>query len=318
MQTVADYDLCVALAISQIEDAEDLDASELLVLSMLQLDHQETHASLLLAQSLAELEEEQTELGGVLHADLPAIREQEALELVSLAIKALPALTNTQCVSCNRAAVNITETCIHAYCAKCTRELCLAGLSDRLFVPARCCRTPIPTAWIEQVLTPTELDKYNLFLREITSIKAADLDPEFAAMVSAFGWKTCPKCGVGIERARDCKHMTCSVCRFEFCDECSVEWRTPRICECLLWNEADLIQAVADIAPRGANAAEIDRLMAVYRNHDAHVCEWSRRDIVRRYKRCYNCQWVCNQWYWRCLECNTNSCGKCAFNNGRY
>ena len=26
MQTVADYDLCVALAISQIEDAADLDA----------------------------------------------------------------------------------------------------------------------------------------------------------------------------------------------------------------------------------------------------------------------------------------------------
>lgn len=36
--------------------------------------------------------------------------------------------------------------------------------------------------------------------------------------------KPCPRCGVAIQKHTGCQHMTCDICRFEFCWECLADW----------------------------------------------------------------------------------------------
>lgn len=45
--------------------------------------------------------------------------------------------------------------------------------------------------------------------------------------------KACPQCGVNIERTEGCNHMTCFVCKFEFCWLCLISWS--RECQSAHW-----------------------------------------------------------------------------------
>jgi ariadne-1 len=36
--------------------------------------------------------------------------------------------------------------------------------------------------------------------------------------------KQCPKCKMNYERTHGCDHITCKVCRHEFCFVCSATW----------------------------------------------------------------------------------------------
>jgi hypothetical protein len=52
-------------------------------------------------------------------------------------------------------------------------------------------------------------------------------DPEVAATEEWLrqNTKTCPGlCGASVEKKGGCFHMTCQVCRFEFCWECLADW----------------------------------------------------------------------------------------------
>lgn len=45
------------------------------------------------------------------------------------------------------------------------------------------------------------------------------------------GWKRCGKCKALVEHKEACQHMTCIMCKFEFCYVCSRVWRT---CSCTM------------------------------------------------------------------------------------
>jgi hypothetical protein len=219
----------------------------------------------------------------------------------------------TECISCFNPC-DQKAVCGHFYCKVCIRELCLNATKDINFFPARCCKKEIVQEYIERALSPEELANYKALQLNLSSASIKNLDPEYRLMVSQFGWKICPSCGAGIEKTQDCNHMTCAVCKTQFCYLCNATW-VPRTCKCELWAEDELERILDERAPL-ANMHERARLRRVYQEHDQHVHEWERQDIIRKYKKCATCGWVCNLWYWRCEDCSTNSCGNCAHNRG--
>ncbi|TPX74261.1 hypothetical protein CcCBS67573_g04465 [Chytriomyces confervae] len=84
--------------------------------------------------------------------------------------------------------------------------------------------------------------QYVQYQTDLLSTNISQLDPAFRDMVKLNGWKLCPKCGAGIEKIQDCGHMTCIICRFEFCYRCGADWRPTRTCNCDLWSLEDLDQ----------------------------------------------------------------------------
>mmetsp|Transcript_1986 Transcript_1986/g.4721 ORF Transcript_1986/g.4721 Transcript_1986/m.4721 type:complete len:113 (-) Transcript_1986:649-987(-) len=59
------------------------------------------------------------------------------------------------------------------------------------------------------------------------------------------GWKQCPGCGMAIQLRSGCFHMTCAMCRFEFCFKCSCPWgkgASECTSRCIVWDEANLFE----------------------------------------------------------------------------
>ncbi|KAJ3251497.1 hypothetical protein HK103_002365 [Boothiomyces macroporosus] len=215
------------------------------------------------------------------------------------------------CISCFSMS-SVKLSCNHHYCFDCLKEICLTAIKDISFFPARCCQIQISATYIEQALSKSELDTYYGRKTSLESVSINNIDPEFRKMVLSFGWKICPHCGVGVEKTVDCNHMTCIVCKGEFCYLCNAKW-VPRRCSCNIWAPGELEAIIDDRAPY-ARPAERARLRQVYEHHDTHVHKWTKVYISYRYRKCSSCTWVCNMWYWNCDGCATNRCGKCAFN----
>lgn len=218
-----------------------------------------------------------------------------------------------KCISCFESTKVRKSVCGHSYCDTCITQLCLNALRDISLFPVRCCKQNFQQELIDSSLQDEDLKRYKQLQLSISSLNIKTLDPEFKTMVISNGWKICPGCGAGIEKTRDCNHITCLICKFEFCYVCNAQWN-PRKCKCELWQPEEL-EAILDERAPNANVFERERLRNVYRQHDVHVHHWEKLWIYNaKYKRCSQCNWVCNQWYWRCEECRTNSCGTCAFN----
>jgi len=45
-------------------------------------------------------------------------------------------------------------------------------------------------------------------------------DKRFDVLMKKEGWVKCPKCGIAVERIKDCPHMKCGLCKTEFCYAC--------------------------------------------------------------------------------------------------
>lgn len=191
-------------------------------------------------------------------------------------------------------------------------------LEDRLYIPARCCKTAIPRDWIRDALSPEEYVRYAGYEAEANRdprLNELKNDAQYKETVTALEWKLCPQCGVGVERLKGCAHMTCK-CDFEFCYHCRATFKPQRQCNCPLFTEEELVAMVHQVAPR-ADRALRERLRQVYQAHDVHVHTWRKQQIGSRNKRCRNCPLVCNQWYFQCTDCLQNQCGPCAFNRPR-
>ena len=47
------------------------------------------------------------------------------------------------------------------------------------------------------------------------------------------GVQKCKKCGNGIQRTDGCHHMTCIVCKHQFCNKCNRDYKgLGSVCEC--------------------------------------------------------------------------------------
>ncbi|KAJ3233526.1 hypothetical protein HDU78_006381 [Chytriomyces hyalinus] len=217
-----------------------------------------------------------------------------------------------ECISCSENSV-IKTLCGHFYCTPCLKTVCVNSVTDRSFFPAKCCKKEFTQEQVKASLTETQYARYVQYQMDLVSTNISQLDPAFRDMVKQNGWQLCPKCGAGIEKTQDCGHMTCIICRFEFCYRCGADWKPTRKCNCDLWRPEELDQIIQERAPH-ANVAEQARIRRVYQHHDEHRHNWEKHFIMGKYKRCPTCGWVCNQWYWRCEDCVSNSCGRCAFN----
>ncbi|KAJ3247216.1 hypothetical protein HDU77_008657 [Chytriomyces hyalinus] len=217
-----------------------------------------------------------------------------------------------ECISCSENSF-IKTLCGHFYCTPCLKSVCVNSVTDRSFFPAKCCKKEFTQEQVKASLTETQYARYVQYQTDLVSTNISQLDPAFRDMVEQNGWQLCPKCGAGIEKTQDCGHMTCIICRFEFCYRCGADWKPTRKCNCDLWRPEELDQIIQERAPH-ANIAEQARIRRVYQHHDQHRHNWEKHYIMGKYKRCPTCGWVCNQWYWRCEDCVSNSCGRCAFN----
>jgi hypothetical protein len=142
-----------------------------------------------------------------------------------------------KCVSCSESA-NHKSVCGHYYCNSCIKELCLQALKDISLFPVRCCKKNFQQELIEQSLGSVDWGRYKELQLSISS-NIKNIDPEYKSMVITNGWKLCPGCGAGIEKTMDCNHMTCLICKFQFCYICGADW-IPRKCKCDLWNQQEL------------------------------------------------------------------------------
>lgn len=66
-------------------------------------------------------------------------------------------------------------------------------------------------------------ENYRTWLREND-----EADIRFEVLMKKEQWRKCPKCGIAVERIKDCPHMTCGICKMQFCYLChdSARWGT--------------------------------------------------------------------------------------------
>ncbi|KAH7087765.1 hypothetical protein FB567DRAFT_621821 [Paraphoma chrysanthemicola] len=89
---------------------------------------------------------------------------------------------------------------------------------------------------------------------------------ESLAQVKLLGAKPCPNCGVNIEKHGGCDHMTCHLCRHDFCWQCLVPYRgnVQHLDHCP-HGRRDVAMDPANWVPDHLNEAQVNRLI-----HDAH------------------------------------------------
>lgn len=83
--------------------------------------------------------------------------------------------------------------------------------------------------------------------------------------------KKCPKCNCRIEKNQGCNHMSCKMCRFEFCWICMGDWsehgqNTGGYYKC---NKYDPAAASSDSTVERAKA-ELDRYLHYYQRYHGH------------------------------------------------
>lgn len=225
--------------------------------------------------------------------------------------KSVSFASQAECVSCMEpGAGEFTLSCTHAYCLPCLKNLCRAALSDRKFVPVRCCKVPIPDDLLLRAYSKADLAKYNQFVYENLNppkANATELDLVMSGLINEKNWKICAQCGAVVERKDGCIHMTC-FCRYEFCYTCLKQWHQ---CKCELYPPREL-EAILDNRAIPGNREDRQHLGDVLRNYYGHAHNWSSGGA--KGVACSQCNWVCDRFSMYCRDCREIRCRRCTFN----
>ncbi|KAG0238901.1 hypothetical protein BGW42_000062 [Actinomortierella wolfii] len=216
-----------------------------------------------------------------------------------------------ECASCNESERCYRAPCQHTYCLECAQSLYSHALSDRAYIPVRCCSKAfshnVATACLKN---SDDIDKYEKIKAEFEnpSSQPAVIDSDAAHIAAQNGWKPCPRCGVIVDRSSGCVHMTCSMCKYEFCYTCMEVWKT---CECELYPAVELDQILNERVGEDDPGADRHRLRNALRRHEeAH--DWTY--IQLRGQMCHLCGWRMPKFCYFCAECRETRCFRCAFN----
>lgn len=96
--------------------------------------------------------------------------------------------------------------CRHTFCAQCRRD----------FHTGRCDAAPAT----QQAPQAENTNRFTPNPRNVQQARWAEANDRYVRENS----KPCPHCHSPIEKNGGCNHMTCAICRFEFCWLCLVEW----------------------------------------------------------------------------------------------
>ncbi len=215
-----------------------------------------------------------------------------------------------ECVSCMEPKDNCSAMpCAHVYCLECVREIAERALTDRNYIPLRCCEQSFPIEAVQKSLTAEQFKKYTNFLGEVNVVGKGVIDPDLAKVVDENHWKLCPKCGSGIEKSHGCLHMTC-LCQYQFCYHCSVKWKE---CKCDMFELVEMERILNErVAPNEPRRNEIrSELRRVFENFTWHQHQWKYQ---RGNSRCAICSWNTPQFYFYCSGCRENRCRMCRHN----
>lgn len=221
--------------------------------------------------------------------------------------------TTSECCSCGGNKQTYVAPCKHAYCEECARSLYNHALTNRAFIPVRCCKQPFASDIATACLTDTgDIDKYESIKREIENPcppAAVELDVAASKVIADNGWKVCFQCGAVVERMSGCVHMTC-MCRTEFCYTCLRPWKT---CTCELYPVEELNQILNERIGNADAGIARHRLQNVLRNYYQHVHNWQRENPDGRI--CNVCRWSMPIFCMHCEVCMETRCRRCCFNN---
>ncbi|KFH64797.1 hypothetical protein MVEG_09528 [Podila verticillata NRRL 6337] len=196
--------------------------------------------------------------------------------------------TTSECCSCSCNTRTYVAPCGHAYCQECARSLYSHALTNRTFIPVRCCKQPFASDIAAACLTDTgDINKYESMKREIENScpPVAELDVTASRLISEKGWKVCFRCGAVVERMSGCVHITC-MCRNEFCYTCLNPWRT---CNCELYPVEELNQILNERIGNDDPGAARHRLRNVLRNYYQHEHKWQRENPKGRISQYLHC-----------------------------
>ncbi|KAK3833279.1 MAG: hypothetical protein J3R72DRAFT_232149 [Linnemannia gamsii] len=220
--------------------------------------------------------------------------------------------TTGDCCACDNNKRVYNAPCGHAYCEECTRSLYSHALTNRAFIPVRCCKVPFASALVAACLTDAgDIDKYDSLKCEIENPcpPSSELDVMASRTISENGWKVCGRCGAVVERISGCVHITC-MCRNEFCYTCQKTWRT---CVCELYPVEELNRILNERIGNDDAGIVRHRLQNELRNYYQHEHNWERRNSSQQ--RCGNCSWNMPRYCFHCQGCMETRCHRCTFNN---
>ena len=129
--------------------------------------------------------------------------------------------------------VSVNTTCRHRFCLGCVDAHLQARQGERASYSclAASCPEVIAANVVEVVGSKQTVDRHHRFAAETGSSSApsaaAPIDAASLAEIARIA-KTCPgkNCGAAIQKNEGCDHMTCRVCKHEFCWLCLGDWRT--------------------------------------------------------------------------------------------
>lgn len=220
--------------------------------------------------------------------------------------------TTADCCACYNNKRVYNAPCGHSYCQECARSLYNHALTNRTFIPVRCCKATFASGLVEACLLDVgDVEKYESIKCEIEHPcpPSSELDEAASRVISENGWKVCDRCGAVVERISGCVHITC-VCRNEFCYTCQKTWKT---CRCELFPVEELNQILDERIGNDDPGTARHRLQNVLRNYYQHDHDWERRNSNGRV--CSVCRWAMPVYCMHCEGCMETRCHRCTFNS---